>query len=94
MEHPTRMDNDWGYPYFRKPPYDTVEKLPAREFLLFQIHQIELPGRHAKRNQFVLGVKEGTGPDRMRYRLQQMASMEQCGQMHQCELDQRNMVMG
>ena len=21
MEHPTKMDDDWGYPYFRKPPY-------------------------------------------------------------------------
>ena len=21
MENPTKMDDDWGYPYFRKPPY-------------------------------------------------------------------------
>ena len=20
-ENPTKMDDDWGYPYFRKPPY-------------------------------------------------------------------------
>ena len=23
MENPTEMDDDWGYPYFRKPPYKT-----------------------------------------------------------------------
>ena len=21
MDNPTKMDDDWGYPYFRKPPY-------------------------------------------------------------------------
>ena len=24
MEHPTKMDDDWGYPFFRKPPYAIV----------------------------------------------------------------------
>ena len=27
-ENPIQMDDDWGYPYFRKPPYlDVVEDL-------------------------------------------------------------------
>ena len=25
MENPIKMDDDWGYPYFRKPPYDSCE---------------------------------------------------------------------
>ena len=24
MENPTQMDDDWGYPYFRKPPYERL----------------------------------------------------------------------
>ena len=23
-ENPMKMDDDWGYPYFRKPPYSTM----------------------------------------------------------------------
>jgi hypothetical protein len=22
MENPTKMDDNWGYPYFRKPPFN------------------------------------------------------------------------
>ena len=36
MENPLKMDDDWGYPYFRKSPYDfagiawnNVEKCPS-----------------------------------------------------------------
>ena len=41
-ENPTKMDDDWGYPYFRKPPYDLGEKIPewSRMILIFFIHTI------------------------------------------------------
>ena len=26
MENPTKMDENWGYPYFRKPPYGGVHQ--------------------------------------------------------------------
>ena len=26
MENPTKVDENWGYPYFRKPPYYEIRK--------------------------------------------------------------------
>ena len=33
MENPTKIDYDWGCPYFRKPPY-TVDGWRKMEFVL------------------------------------------------------------
>ena len=27
MENPTKMDHDWGYPHFRKPPYQWLNSM-------------------------------------------------------------------
>ena len=27
MENPIKMDDDWGYPYFRKPPYGVLNQV-------------------------------------------------------------------
>ena len=39
MENPIEMDDDWGYPYFRKPPYTKFLVMP--NFIRFSIEQHE-----------------------------------------------------
>ena len=42
MEHPTTIDDNWGYPVFGKPPYLAVFEVPLHSM----IKMLDLPTEH------------------------------------------------